>query len=130
MKYRNARYIDAKCIDCEIYHPQYGWIPYTVNPDDNDNTVDNEKLLASMDKNGDVKPLDPVEYKKRLSEQARYKRNIILELDVDPVVTNPLRWGDLSDDKKSEWADYRKSLLDITEQEGFPETINWPTKPE
>ena len=30
----------------------------------------------------------------------------------------------------TEWATYRQALRDITNQQGFPHTINWPTKPE
>ena len=31
--------------------------------------------------------------------------------------------------KKSAWETYRKSLRDLPEQAGFPNTITWPTKP-
>ena len=32
---RNAVYIDADGnIDCEINHPEFGWIPYTLRDDD------------------------------------------------------------------------------------------------
>jgi len=36
MEVRNARYADQghNRIDCEINHPQYGWIPFTADPDD------------------------------------------------------------------------------------------------
>jgi hypothetical protein len=27
------------------------------------------------------------------------------------------------------WATYRQALRDVPEQDGFPDTINWPTKP-
>lgn len=27
------------------------------------------------------------------------------------------------------WASYRQALRDITEQSGFPETVEWPTQP-
>jgi len=30
----------------------------------------------------------------------------------------------------SEWVSYRSSLRDVPSQEGFPNTITWPTKPE
>jgi hypothetical protein len=30
----------------------------------------------------------------------------------------------------SEWSTYRQALRDVPQQEGFPSTINWPTKPE
>lgn len=28
------------------------------------------------------------------------------------------------------WRDYRQALRDISQQPGFPENIQWPTKPE
>ena len=31
---------------------------------------------------------------------------------------------------EQDWKDYRQSLRDVPEQEGFPTDINWPTKPE
>ena len=34
MKYRNAAFIVDGRIDCEINHPQFGWIPFTASPDD------------------------------------------------------------------------------------------------
>ena len=30
----------------------------------------------------------------------------------------------------SEWVSYRSSLRDVPSQDGFPNTITWPTKPE
>lgn len=64
-----------------------------------------------------------------LAAQVRSERDNILERVVDPIVTNPLRWVDLSEDKQAEWTQYRRDLLDITEQEGFPNEVTWPTKP-
>ena len=56
MKYRNAQSVDASAyiVDCEIDHPAFGWIPYTLDPDDADMSIDNAALLAAMDINGDV----------------------------------------------------------------------------
>lgn len=34
MQIRNARYNRFLTIDCEIEHPDYGWIPFTASPDD------------------------------------------------------------------------------------------------
>ena len=40
---------------------------------------------------------------------------------------------DITDDHlpgtKAEWATYRQELRDIPQQEGFPETVVWPTQP-
>ena len=34
MEYRNAVLNDNGTIDCEINHPDLGWIPFTADPDD------------------------------------------------------------------------------------------------
>jgi hypothetical protein len=60
----------------------------------------------------------------------RFERNERLLLEVDPVVTNPLRWSSLSEAKRQAWADYRQALLDISLQSGFPVDVIWPIKPE
>lgn len=64
------------------------------------------------------------------AEQERRNRNDILELTVDPIICNPLRWDAMTEAKQNEWLEYRQALLDITLQEGFPYSIVWPTKPE
>lgn len=53
MEYRNAKYIDnatdgSSRVDCEIKHPVYGWIPYTLDPADTDATINNSELLDQM----------------------------------------------------------------------------------
>jgi hypothetical protein len=60
----------------------------------------------------------------------RAVRDHKLASEVDPIVSNPLRWADLTAEKQAEWAAYRRALLDITAQSGFPHDIAWPTKPE
>jgi hypothetical protein len=59
----------------------------------------------------------------------REQRNEKLLQEVDPLVTNPLRWAELTEDKQAEWTQYRTDLLNIPEQAGFPDNITWPTKP-
>jgi hypothetical protein len=62
--------------------------------------------------------------------QARSERDKILNDVVDPIVTNPLRWAELTADKQAEWTQYRIDLLNVPDQAGFPADITWPTKPE
>lgn len=64
------------------------------------------------------------------AEEIRASRNYILASAVDPLVSNPLRWADLTAEKQTEWAAYRRALLDLPQQEGFPIDITWPTQPE
>ena len=62
-------------------------------------------------------------------EYAREERNNLLSSEVDPIVSNTLRWNDMTDAKRTEWTNYRQALLDVPAQAGFPNTITWPTKP-
>jgi hypothetical protein len=56
------------------------------------------------------------------SESARAQRNALLaRSDWTQVADAPV--------DQAAWATYRQALRDITEQEGFPEVINWPTTP-
>lgn len=59
----------------------------------------------------------------------RRGRNERLVREVDPIVTNPLRWAALSSAEQERWTQYRQDLLDITSQPGFPSSVTWPTKP-
>lgn len=63
------------------------------------------------------------------AEGARMFRNELLVSEVDPIVTNPLRWAELSTEQQQDWADYRIALLNVPQQVGFPNAITWPTKP-
>ena len=130
---RNARSLNVEntVFEVEINHPEYDWIPYTLNPDDTDNTVDNSVLLGLIgsDYAAYVAPTQ-AELDAELAASLRGQRDQKLVEEVDPLVTNPLRWGELTDAKQAEWTQYRTDLLNLPEQSGFPNTITWPTKPE
>ena len=134
MNYRNAKYInDIGWIDCEIDHPEYGWIPYTLNPDDTDMTIDNNVLLAAMVANNDVAayvPPSQEELDEMAAGEVRYVRNVKLYTEVDPIAGNALRWAALTEGQRQAWSDYRQALLDVPQQAGFPHEVVWPTKPE
>lgn len=127
---RNARSMNAENthFDVEINHPDYGWIPYALTPWDTDNTVNNTELLALI--GSDYVAFSQADEDARQAEFSRYQRDKRLENEVDPIVTNPLRWADLTTEKQNEWSQYRTDLLNVPQQAGFPNTINWPTKPE
>lgn len=61
--------------------------------------------------------------------EVRADRDSILVTVIDPLVSNPLRWADLTADKQAEWSQYRTDLLDVPQQEGFPSAVTWPTEP-
>ena len=122
-----AQSLDGAIIDVDILHPVHGWIPYTIDPEDTGTSICNEALIALI--GNDYIEYSIENHRARLAEDARIRRSLLLK-DIDAFVSNPLRWNELTKEKKSEWAEYRKSLLDITDQSGFPETISWPNKPE
>jgi len=129
---RNAQSLNADntAFDVEINHPEHGWIPYGLNPDDTDMTVDNSVLLELIgsDYAAYVAPTQE-ELDAELAANLRGQRDQRLAEEVDPIVTNPLRWAELTDAKQAEWTQYRTDLLNLPDQAGFPNTVTWPTKP-
>tara|TARA_R110000796_G_scaffold251777_2_gene384005 strand:+ start:413 stop:868 length:456 start_codon:yes stop_codon:yes gene_type:complete len=45
----------------------------------------------------------------------RGRRESILTTEVDPIVTNSLRWSEMSTAEQEAWTTYRRALLDITD---------------
>lgn len=57
----------------------------------------------------------------------RKQRDSLLQLsDIDVM---PDRWNAMSESDKTNWSNYRQELRDITNQQGFPNNVNWPTAP-
>ena len=83
-----------------------------------------KKLVNGVESNMTPAEVDAFERNKPVPDVAldvRLKRNRLLS-DTD--------WMALSDNTMSPaWASYRQALRDITAQEGFPYSVNWPTKP-
>lgn len=133
MNYRNAKRIANGWIDCEIEHETHGWIPFTCDPEDTGALFDVAALHAQMDADPATAPYVPPtqeELDATAATAVRQQRDTILVTQVDPIVSNPLRWADLSAEQQAAWAAYRRALLDITAQAGFPHSVTWPTKPE
>ena len=132
MEYRNARHISNTVIDCEINHPTYGWIPFTCDPTDTGAQFDVVELHTRM-KNDPLTeayiPPTQVQLDEQAAAQIRKQRDMLLMRVVDPVISNPLRWSDMTPEQQQVWIDYRRALLDITDQVGFPNNVIWPTKP-
>ena len=71
-----------------------------------------DMLLTDVDAHGSVY---------RLELEAPDSNNFMSWLPVIKKIAG------LTDD---EWGQYRRHLLDVPQQEGFPMTIDWPVKPE
>lgn len=82
----------------------------------------NGKIISS-DENGKPVLIDPPQpTTEQLAEQARSKRDSLLRsTDWTQVPDAPVI--------QSDWATYRQALRDITLQDGFPESIDWPVAP-
>jgi hypothetical protein len=87
-----------------------------------------------------IRPYTPEEIlgiKETLPLSVRMDRDFFLQTEVDPIAGNALRWAALTSEQQQAWADYRQALLDLPAQSGFPSaengfenTVVWPTKPE
>ena len=129
---RNAASMNAAntVIDVEINHPSYGWIPYLLTDYDTDTTIDNTAVMALIgtEFTAYVAPTQ-AELDAATAAHVRGERDNILIAVVDPLVSNNLRWADLTANQQAAWSQYRTDLLSVPQQAGFPHTITWPTKP-
>ena len=129
---RNAASLqsDNLRMEVEINHPDYGWIPYGLDPADTDMTINNDDVMALIgtDFAAYVAPTQE-ELDAALAAEVRADRDGRLT-EVDAIAGNALRWAALDAETQAAWATYRQALLDVPQQEGFPNDITWPTEPE
>ena len=90
--------------------------PFSVIPHDNPETVE---VGTRWDGSNWV----------QTEELVRSKRDKLLIEHVDVVAGNSLRWASLGADEQSSWSTYRNALLNLPQQEGFPNSVVWPQKP-
>ena len=121
---RNAKSLQADNtrLDVEINHPEYGWIPYTLDPADTDMTIDNDEImtLIGTDFAAYVAPtqaeLDAVQ-----AAEVRAERNARLA-ESDWRASQDVTMSDA-------WRTYRQALRDVPTQAGFPTDVTWPVEP-
>lgn len=113
--------------DLEINHPEHGWIPYSLKADDPDTTINNDDLITLIGSNFTSLTQEQKDTEK--AAEVRLQRDMLLDTEVDPIVSNALRWESLSSTKQNEWKKYRTDLLDVPQQSGFPNDVTFPTKP-
>ena len=65
----------------------------------------------------------------QVAEDIRNERDQKLLTEVDPTVSNPLRWADMDSAKQAEWRKYRTDLLNVSQQAGFPHEVEWSEAP-
>ena len=72
--------------------------------------------------------LNPVPTVEQLASSARHERDKALKA-LDEVVSNPLRFSELLEEQRLEVASYRKLLLGVPQQKGFPTAYEMPKAP-
>lgn len=128
MNIRNVKFNVHGTIDCEFEHDVFGWIPFTATPDDPEQH--GRDIHAAIIERGEIAEyIEPIKTQEEKAAECRADRNERLK-NLDAVLSNPLRWDEFSDAKKAEHAAYRQSLLDVPQQPGFPDSIEWPVMPE
>lgn len=74
----------------------------------------------------EVRELEQINYD-IMVKSVRHDRDVLLKETVDPLVSNPLRWEELSVEEQEKVRVYRRELLDVPQQEGYPDNVVWPT---
>jgi len=121
---RNAAALqsDNLRVDVEINHPDYGWIPYTLDPADTDTTIDNDAVMALIGADfAAYVPPTQEELDVALAANIRGVRNAAL------AATDYMGLADYS--AKVGEIEYRQALRDVPQQAGFPKTHTWPNRP-
>ena len=109
-------------IDCTvIYDPTGEEIPFTATP--YDTTEHGQDLWAQLSALDYVAPCpESRKYAEANSEARDLRRELLVGSDWTQLPDIPQATKDL-------WAPYRQALRDITDQEGYPYDITWPTPP-
>jgi hypothetical protein len=96
-------------------------LPFAANandPEEYGRTIYAQALNGDF---GEIAPFEPQEFTiDQIKHLVRDIRNEKLKTEVDPIVSNFLRWNGLSPEKQKEYEDYRQHLLDITSDPNFP----------
>lgn len=126
----NPKWVDEAhtSINLTVNFEEIGTVPFTATPNDTEEHGRDIYAKAVAGEFGEIAEWTPPTTDE-LAQQARWKRSGLLQ-ELDSIVGNPLRWASFSQAQQTAWANYRQALLDVPQQAGFPNTINWPTKPE
>ena len=111
MDYRNPIYCENGWIDCEINHPDYGWIPFTCDPNDTGALFDTAALFEEMKPHAapyvPVPPTPPTQEEQEANRQAAYTQ------EADPLFFKYQR-GEATE---QEWLD---KIEEIRERFPYP----------
>lgn len=121
MRIRNPKYNASGSIDCEVEHPEFGWIDFTAS--ENDVEPFGRKVYADALALGpaDYVPPPPPSAKDQAYSVRRNRDRLLTASDWTQVADAPV--------DQAAWATYRQALRDVPQQAGFPDNITWPEVP-
>lgn len=97
-------------------------IPFTANKNDVEEHGRNIFEMCAAGQFGRIQDYTPPT-REQLSFHAKIKRDTLLNN------TDWTQLPDVPEETKQKWSVYRQALRDITKQEGYPNTVTWPTEP-
>ena len=126
MEYRKPKYNSNGTIDCEINHPEYGWIPFTAHPEDTGAEFDVAALVAEIVSDNSVTAYvapDPVEVLAIARENATLTlREFCIALTRDGVLTT----AEAIDAARGLWPTPMATFLDyLTPEQAAEVQIEW-----
>ena len=127
MNFRNAQFTVSGTVDCEIEHPKYGWIPFTASPDDAEPLGKQIFAAAKASAAPYTGPSAEQIAAEARAEEVRLARNAALR-ESDTEILRLYLAENLP--VPQAWREYRQALRDVPQQGGFPNSVNWPGRPE
>ena len=106
--------------DCEIYHLQHGWIPFTASADDSEQHGRDIHALIQSGAAGEIAPPPPPPSEQELFEQEKQQRIS----EAENYANQPLKYNALTDAQKAELQDYFNALNAMVLGDA------WATKPD
>jgi len=119
-------------INCSVDFTSAGILPFTADKNDveaHGREIFERAVAGDFGAIADYQAPPVIGTTTELINGQRLRRNQLLSA-LDQIVTNPLRWAELTADQQQDYARYRRELLDVPQQAGFPNDIIWPTPPE
>jgi hypothetical protein len=122
--------IESTIINCTVKFAEFNEEhPFSAN--ENDPAKHGREIYARIiaGEFGTIAPyVAPVITTEMKAYRVRDQRGQLLG-QMDAVISNPLRWASMTSEQQAAWTTYRQALLDVPQQAGFPDNINWPVAP-